>query len=79
MKVQVVKAFTLTHQDGTQEIYGVGVQDVPEIVAEHWYTKLHLAVEELVQEAEQVSVRRKNAAPAPPQADQAPAAAGDAK
>lgn len=52
MKVQVVKPFTLTHDDGTQQAYGVGVHDVPDIVAEHWYTKLHLAVEEEVEKVE---------------------------
>ncbi len=52
MQIQVVKPFTLTHQDGTQQAYGVGVHDVPDIVAEHWYTKLHLAAEGAVAKVE---------------------------
>lgn len=52
VKVQVIKPFTLTLQDGTQQQFAVGVQDVPDVVAEHWYTKLHLAAEAVVEKVE---------------------------
>lgn len=53
MKIQVIKPFTLLHDDGTEQKYAVGVHDVPEIVADHWYTKLHVAAEEVAEKIEE--------------------------
>jgi hypothetical protein len=41
VKVQLLKSFTLTRDDGTTHFYRAGVQDMPQLDADHWYTKHH--------------------------------------
>lgn len=43
MKVIVIKPFKLTRDDGSVEDYGIGEHDMPEIDANHWFTKLFAA------------------------------------
>ena len=40
-KVQLLKGFTLTRDDGTSKFYRAGVQEMPKLDADHWYTKHH--------------------------------------
>ncbi len=61
MKINVIKAFKLTHDNGTVEDYGVGMHAVTEATAQHWYTQLHIAVDDDVQKAEEVVVRKAKA------------------
>lgn len=42
VRVNVVKAFTLTRNDGRQAHYRPGEQDMPKVDAEHYYTQHHL-------------------------------------
>lgn len=41
-KVNVVKPFTLSRDDGTRSHYRPGEQDMPEVDADHWYAQQHL-------------------------------------
>lgn len=42
-KVSVVKGFVLTRENTEKVHYPVGVHDMPEEDANHWYTKHHIA------------------------------------
>lgn len=39
--VQIVKAFTLTHDDGSLERFNPGVYELEDNIAEHWYVVAH--------------------------------------
>lgn len=41
MKMNVTKAFRLNKDDGTTQDFAVGLQDVPDEFADHWYVKAH--------------------------------------
>jgi hypothetical protein len=41
VRVKVVQAFTLNHDNGQKEHFAVGVHEVPPAVADHWYFKAH--------------------------------------
>ena len=40
--IHVTKAFTLTHDDGVKQSFGVGKHEVADHVAAHWYVKAHV-------------------------------------
>ena len=40
--INVVKPFTLTRDDGSQQAFGLGKQDASDADAKHWYVKAHL-------------------------------------
>ena len=52
MKVAISKAFTLNRDDGTSVNYSVGIHDMPEIDAVHWWTKIHTEIEKIEAEVE---------------------------
>lgn len=41
MKVAIKKAFTLTRDNGEQVHYSVGIHEMHEKDATHWFTKAH--------------------------------------
>ena len=41
--INVVKAFVLTATDGARHEIAVGIQEVEDFVADHWYAKAHTA------------------------------------
>lgn len=41
MQVNIVKPFTFTHNDGSEERFVPGSYDLPEEVAKHWYVNAH--------------------------------------
>lgn len=41
MKINVQSPFTLTRDDGERVSYKVGIQEVEQWVADHWFVKAH--------------------------------------
>ena len=61
--IQVHKPFTLTHDDHSTQQFLVGVHEVDEHVAEHWYVQAHATVLDLVAETPAESEPPANDAP----------------
>ena len=45
-KLMVTKAFILTRDDGSTQLFPAGINSFKNEDADHWFTKLHLAPEE---------------------------------
>ena len=52
-KIQVEKPFLLTHDDATQRRFTAGAHEVEDAIADHWYVKMHLVLEEKADAAEE--------------------------
>lgn len=67
-RIVVVKAFVLNTVDAVKHEFAVGVHEVEQWIADHWYTQAHLAtvddVAKLKAEADALAAKAKDAADA---------------
>ncbi|PHM39275.1 hypothetical protein Xmau_02879 [Xenorhabdus mauleonii] len=50
MKIRVHAAFRFTHDNGESEVFDIGVHDVSEAIAQHWFVQAHAEALDAVKE-----------------------------